>query len=88
MTAAEALVAAVWPGEQLAVVAVPDARKGEQLLLVIARADADVRELLVYARSKGISELVVPRAILKVKEVPLLGTGKIDYPAVAALAVA
>ncbi len=88
MTAAEALVAAVWPGEPMAVVAVPDARKGEQLLLVTARADADTRDLLTYARSKGIPEIMVPRAIVKVAAVPLLGTGKVDYPAVSALAAA
>ncbi len=86
MTAAEGLVAAVWPGEPVAVVAVPDARKGEQLLLVTARADADVRDFLAYARSKGIPEIMVPRAVLKVDAVPLLGTGKVDYPGVAALA--
>ena len=28
---------------------------------------------------------MVPRAVLKVDAVPLLGTGKVDYPAVAAL---
>ena len=86
MTAAEALVAAVWPGETIAVVAVPDARKGEQLLLVTARANADVRDFLAHARSKGIPEIMVPRAVLKVDAVPLLGTGKVDYPGVAALA--
>ena len=86
MTAAEALVAAVWPGETIAVVAVPDARKGEQLLLVTARADADVRDFLAHARSKGIPEIMVPRAVLKVGAVPLLGTGKVDYPGVARLA--
>ena len=88
MTAAEALVAAVWPGEPLAVIAVPDARKGEQLLLVTARVDADVRDILAHARAKGVPEIMVPRALLHVNAVPLLGTGKVDYPGVSQLAAA
>jgi len=31
---------------------------------------------------------MVPRAVLKVMAVPVLGTGKVDYPPVAALAAA
>ena len=85
MTAAEALAAAVWPGELFAVVAVPDPRKGEQLLLVTARANADMRDILTYARSKGVPEIMVPRAVLQLGAVPVLGTGKVDYPGVAAL---
>lgn len=88
MTAAESLAAAVWPGEPLAVVNVPDPRKGEQLLLVTARQNADIRDILAHARSRGVPELMVPRALLKVDAVPMLGTGKIDYPAVSQLVAA
>ena len=88
MTAAEALVAAVWPGEPLAVVAIPDARKGEALVLVTAHPAADIRDLLAHARAQGVPEIMVPRTLLTVGAVPLLGTGKVDYPAVAALVAA
>jgi len=88
MTAAEALAAAVWPGEPLAVIAVPDARKGESLILVTARQAADTRDLLAHAREQGIPEIMVPRTVVTVDAVPLLGTGKVDYPAVTALVVA
>ena len=33
-----------------------------------------------------IPEIMVPRAVLCVKSVPLLGTGKVDYPAVQSMA--
>ena len=82
MTAAEALVASLWPESQHAVISVADTRKGEALLLVTTRQNADAREILALARARMISEIMVPRAVLCVKSVPLLGTGKVDYPAV------
>lgn len=88
MTAAEALVGAVWPGEAVAVIAVPDPKKGEQLILATTRTDADARDFLAYARTKDIPEIMVPRTLLTVPAIPLLGTGKVDYPAVAAMVAA
>jgi acyl-[acyl-carrier-protein]-phospholipid O-acyltransferase/long-chain-fatty-acid--[acyl-carrier-protein] ligase len=82
MTAAEALVASLWPGETHAVISLPDARKGESLLLVTSRPGADAAALLSHARGKGVPEIIVPRAVLVVRSVPLLGSGKVDYPAV------
>ena len=82
MTAAEALVASLWPESQHAVISVADTRKGEALLLVTTRQNADAREILALARARMIPEIMVPRAVLCVKSVPLLGTGKVDYPAV------
>jgi acyl-[acyl-carrier-protein]-phospholipid O-acyltransferase / long-chain-fatty-acid--[acyl-carrier-protein] ligase len=86
MAAAEALVAALWPDAQHAVINLPDPRKGESLLLVTNRQNADVRDIIAYARSKQVAEIMVPRAILHVASVPLLATGKVDYPAVHRLA--
>ena len=85
MTAAEALVALLWPDAQHAVVSLPDPRKGESLLLVTTRAGAEVREILAMARERGVPEIMVPRAVLAVRSMPLLATGKVDYPAVAQL---
>jgi acyl-[acyl-carrier-protein]-phospholipid O-acyltransferase/long-chain-fatty-acid--[acyl-carrier-protein] ligase len=82
MTAAESLVASLWPEARHAVVSVPDARKGEALLLVTTHKDAEPRDLLAFARQRGVPELMVPRSIQVVGVVPLLATGKVDYPAV------
>jgi acyl-[acyl-carrier-protein]-phospholipid O-acyltransferase/long-chain-fatty-acid--[acyl-carrier-protein] ligase len=81
MTAAESLVAALWPDARHAVVSVPDARKGEALLLVTTHQGAEPRDLLAFARQRGVPELMVPRSIQPVGSVPLLATGKVDYPA-------
>ncbi len=79
LTAVEGLASAVWPEARHAVVSIPDARKGEKLVLVTDRRDADVARLAEWARSHGAPELAVPKKILRVVEVPVLGTGKTDY---------
>ena len=61
------------------VVAVPDGRKGEQVVLVTDAADADRIALVGWARNHGVSELTVPRRVLVVDAIPLLATGKTDY---------
>lgn len=85
LSAVEATADAVWPGHTHAVVSLPDARKGEQLVLVTDYPDAGVDVLLAHAKAEGIAELVVPKRIVPVDAVPVLGTGKVDYVAVADL---
>ena len=78
-------MASLWPDARHAVVSVPDARKGEALLLVTTHKGAEPRDLLAFARQRGVPELMVPRTIHPVGSLPLLATGKVDYPAVARL---
>lgn len=82
LSAVEELVSTLWPEHGHAVVSIPDPRKGEALVLVTAHRDATREQLAEFARHKGFAELGVPRTIIQVDEVPLLGTGKINYPAV------
>jgi acyl-[acyl-carrier-protein]-phospholipid O-acyltransferase/long-chain-fatty-acid--[acyl-carrier-protein] ligase len=79
LTSVEGLASAVWPESRHAVVSIPDARKGEKLVLVTDRRDADVARLAEWARSHGAPELTVPKKIIRVAEVPVLGSGKTDY---------
>ena len=79
LTAAEDLAIAVWPDNRHAVISMPDSRKGERLVLVTDRRDADSTALVAHAKAIGASELNVPKKIIKVPEVPVLGTGKTDY---------
>ncbi|WP_293467749.1 AMP-binding protein, partial [Phenylobacterium sp.] len=81
LTAAEDLAAAVWPDCRHAVVALPDPKKGERLILVTDRRDADPAPLILHAQQIGAPELAVPRKIIRVQEIPVLGTGKTDYVA-------
>jgi acyl-[acyl-carrier-protein]-phospholipid O-acyltransferase / long-chain-fatty-acid--[acyl-carrier-protein] ligase len=82
----EDIAVKAWPGKAHAVVAVPDARKGEALVLVTDQEGPTRQALLAVAQAEGIPELFVPRVIVTVPKVPLLGTGKTDYPAVRKLA--
>jgi acyl-[acyl-carrier-protein]-phospholipid O-acyltransferase/long-chain-fatty-acid--[acyl-carrier-protein] ligase len=84
--AVEDFIAKVWPAGMHAVVAVPDAKRGEQLVLVTNQAEANRHALASAARSAGLPEIFVPRAIVHVVTVPILGTGKIDYVSVGRLA--
>ena len=88
LAAVENLAAKTWPENAHAVVALPDARKGEQLVLLTETQDATREALLATAQTEGATELMVPRVIVPVEAVPVLGTGKVDYPAVTAIAVA
>jgi acyl-[acyl-carrier-protein]-phospholipid O-acyltransferase/long-chain-fatty-acid--[acyl-carrier-protein] ligase len=86
LTAVEGIAEAVWPENRHAVVSVPDAKKGERLVLFTDRRDADVGMLAAWAKSHGAPELAVPKRIVKVPEVPVLGTGKTDYVAIQRMA--
>ena len=85
--AVEDLVARVWPSAMHAVVTLPDAKRGEQLVLITEQADATRAVLAAAAREAGLPEIFVPRAIAHVSKVPILGTGKIDYVGAGKLAV-
>ncbi len=64
-------------GYAVVVVGVPDAQKGESLvLLTTLDLSADlVRERLGAA---GLANLWIPRTVLRVEAIPVLGTGKLD----------
>ncbi len=85
LSAVEGLVAAVYPEARHAVVAVADSKKGEKLVLVTDRGDADVTRLAEWAREHGAPELAIPKKIMRVGELPVLGTGKTDYVAIQSL---
>lgn len=86
LTAAEDLVLSLWPDNRHAVIAMPDPKKGERLLLFTDRNDATASAIIEHAQSLGAPEIAVPRKIVKVPEIPVLGTGKTDYVTIMRLA--
>jgi acyl-[acyl-carrier-protein]-phospholipid O-acyltransferase/long-chain-fatty-acid--[acyl-carrier-protein] ligase len=84
----ENVAAAVWPDNAHAALAVPDGRKGEQIVLVTDYPEARRLELVAWAQNHGVSELTVPRRVLVLPAIPLLATGKTDYVALQKLAEA
>jgi acyl-[acyl-carrier-protein]-phospholipid O-acyltransferase/long-chain-fatty-acid--[acyl-carrier-protein] ligase len=85
LTALEEEIEHLWPGIRHAVLSQQDERKGEQLVLVTEKQDAAREELAAYMRERGYVEVSIPRKILSVSKLPLLGSGKTDYPAVGSL---
>lgn len=79
LSAAENLAAKLWSGVLHAAVALEDPGKGEKVILLTEQAGADRAALLEQARREGVSELALPRQVMTVEQIPLLGTGKIDY---------
>ncbi|HEY3738761.1 MAG TPA: AMP-binding protein [Bryobacteraceae bacterium] len=66
----------------------PDAKRGEMILLVTQDRNLKREQLAAAARELGAPELAVPRQVILVDKIPLLGTGKKDYPAIKQLAEA
>ncbi|RFB78429.1 acyl-[ACP]--phospholipid O-acyltransferase [Methylovirgula sp. 4M-Z18] len=79
LSAVEQMLSGLWPDSLSAVVAVPDARKGERLILVTTKAGASRAEALAQLKAKGATELMAPSEVMSVTAIPLLGTGKTDY---------
>lgn len=84
----ENIAAALWPDNAHAAVAIPDGRKGEQIVLITDAKDVRREDLIGWARNHGVSELSVPRRVLAIEDIPLLATGKTDYVTVQKMAEA
>jgi acyl-[acyl-carrier-protein]-phospholipid O-acyltransferase/long-chain-fatty-acid--[acyl-carrier-protein] ligase len=84
----ENIAAALWPDNRHAAVAVPDERKGEQIVLVTDAAEARRVDMIGWAQNHGVAEITVPRRLVLVDAIPLLATGKTDYVSVQKLAAA
>lgn len=67
------------PEFQHAATTQPDAQRGENILLFSTAPNLSRDALQAAARELGCPELAVPRKIVALKELPLLGTGKTDY---------
>jgi acyl-[acyl-carrier-protein]-phospholipid O-acyltransferase/long-chain-fatty-acid--[acyl-carrier-protein] ligase len=88
LAAVEDLAARAWPEARHAAVALPDPRRGQQVVLVTDAAGASRAGMQEAARAAGHPELFVPREVIVVDAVPALATGKPDLRQVEALLAA
>jgi acyl-[acyl-carrier-protein]-phospholipid O-acyltransferase/long-chain-fatty-acid--[acyl-carrier-protein] ligase len=86
LNAVEGYAANVWPDHLHAAVALPDSRKGERVILFTDAPDAKVDDLQAWCRENGASELAVPKRIVPIEDIPVLGSGKTDYVALQRMA--
>ena len=86
LSAVEDLAAGLWPETPSIAVAVPDARRGERIVLLTERTDATRKALQAHARSVGAADIMVPTELRVVERLPLLGSGKPDVVAATRMA--
>lgn len=82
LAAIEALAGELWKGSLSAVATVPDARKGEKLILITEASGATRADFLAFAKANGAMDLMVPAEVRIVPKVPVLGSGKLDFAGV------
>ena len=63
-----------------AATSVSDEARGETIVLFTTDSELTRDQLSAAARGLGYPEIAVPRRIRVIEELPMLGTGKIDYP--------
>ncbi len=89
LAAVEALAERTWPNVPAAAIALPDPRKGNRILLALAPGHGEKpvtpESLKAQARAEGLSEIMLPARIEVLAKLPMLASGKPDYPAIAAL---
>ena len=69
----------------IAVIAVPDAEKGERLIAVANEPRLKLADVRAAVRAKGLSNLCAPRELRFVQSIPKLGSGKTDHRELARL---
>jgi acyl-[acyl-carrier-protein]-phospholipid O-acyltransferase/long-chain-fatty-acid--[acyl-carrier-protein] ligase len=82
LSAVEMLAGELWPNNPSAVIATPDPRKGERLILVTEQKDATRSQFIAFARERHASELMIPSEIMILDKMPMLGSGKVDVVSV------
>ena len=85
LAAVEDLAFDLWPDHPPVVVAAPDSKKGERIIMATTKPGATRAEAQAWMKIKGASEIMTPAVVLVLETLPLLGSGKIDYVELAAI---
>lgn len=64
---------------QVAIITHPDADKGEALIAVTNEPKLTLDEIRDAIKARGLTNLSTPREIKVVKDIPRLGTGKVNH---------
>lgn len=87
LTLIESIVNPLAPEDDHAVVSIPDKKKGEKIILLTTSVELDRKKIMDEVKKRGHSELLAPSVVEVVNEIPLLGSGKIDYTRAKALVI-
>ncbi len=67
------------PDKGHAAIAIPDEKKGEQIVMYTESSELTKDKLLKRAQEKGLPEICLPKQLLRIDVIPRLGSGKVDY---------
>lgn len=76
----EKVINEAWKDDHHAILAVEDSLKGEKLVLFTTNDKIDRSALKKELKANKLPDLYLPREVLYISPMPLLGTGKTDYP--------
>lgn len=79
LTVVEELAMQIWPRFSHVAVSLLDDKKGEKIILITDNKDALKKQFQKQLRKNQYSELYLPKRVLLAEDLPVLGTGKIDY---------
>ena len=85
LSAVEQALDKMYPDATQGIVAIPDEKRGEQLVLITNVKGLKPAQIRESFKLHGISDLWAPRQVMYMQKPPLLGTGKFDYVAAAKL---
>lgn len=87
LTAVEDALAGAFPHYglrcEVAVLSRPDADKGEMLVAVTNEPRLKIEDIRSAVKASGLSNLAAPRKVIVVREIPKLGTGKVNHRSLA-----
>jgi acyl-[acyl-carrier-protein]-phospholipid O-acyltransferase/long-chain-fatty-acid--[acyl-carrier-protein] ligase len=76
------------PDHLHAAASAPDRQRGERIVLFTTATDLQRHDLAQAAHETGVRELAIPREIVPLESLPVLGTGKTDHQTLARMASA
>ena len=79
LSAVEGALDKLYSGALQGVIAIPDEKKGEQLVLITDRENANIQEIKKFFKEMKYSELWMPKRVEYMEKPPVMGSGKFDY---------
>ena len=86
LTAVEAYINKAHPEGHHVVVSIKDDKKGEKLILITNDDSLSRHTVKEAANDASVPEIMIPKTVILVEEIPVLGTGKANYPEVQKIA--
>jgi acyl-[acyl-carrier-protein]-phospholipid O-acyltransferase/long-chain-fatty-acid--[acyl-carrier-protein] ligase len=79
LSAVEERLEQCFPHSKHAVIAMPDDRRGERIVWICTDPDAQLDVIQKWYRTYNYPEISLPKQVIHVTQIPLLGSGKVNY---------